>query len=145
MALTIAAIEDEIVAALQASTLSETCKKIDSYSGQIDDLIKEVASMIIGLPAVYVLYFGSRFSEVANRSFDDEMIFTVVSIAKSLRGRAELRTGIYEMLEVEKTTLINNNLGLNIEPLHPQTIEPAMITNQFSVFSFDLKTSQSID
>jgi len=149
MALTIAQIEDAIIAALQASDLADVCKTIDTYGGEIEDLMREVATLIIPLPAVFVLYMGSKLSEPANRSYDDELTFGLVAITKSLRGRADLRTGMYEILEILKTKglLIDNNLGLEpkIEPLKPDTIEVILATKIFYAYRFDLKTSQSID
>jgi len=138
-------IEDAILAALQASDLDDTCKTIATYHGEIDDLVKELKQLTLPIPAVFVLYAGSKFDETANRSYDDEQFFTIVCVAKELRGRDKLRTGIYAMLEICKTTLIDNNLGLNIAPLHPVTIEPMAVTKMFSVYGFDLKTSFSMD
>jgi phage gp37-like protein len=145
MGYAIETIEDAILAALEASTLATTCKTIDTYHGEIDDLVKELKQLIIPLPATFVLYAGSRFTEPANRSYDDEQYYTIVCIAKDLRGRESLRTGIYDILEIIKATLIDSNLGLDIEPLHPVTIEATMITQQFSLYSFDIKTSFSLD
>lgn len=142
---TIMEIEDAIVTTLKASPLAAICKVIDSYHGEIDDLAGEAKQLLIQLPAAFVLYAGSHFNEVANRSFDDEMVFTIAAVAKDLRGRANLRTGIYEILESMKDTLIDNNLGLDIEPLHPISIEATLITRAFSIYSFDIKTSMSLD
>ncbi len=138
-------IEDAIVTALKASALSGICKVIDSYHGEMDDLSGEVQQLLIQLPAVFVLYAGSRFSEVANRSFDDEITFSVMAIAKDLRGRTKLRAGMYEILETIKDTLRNNDLGLNIEPLHPLSVAAIAVTRMFSVYGFDVKTTISLD
>ncbi|MFH2011682.1 MAG: phage protein Gp37 [Pseudomonadota bacterium] len=145
MAYTIADIEDAIVDALKDSGLADIANTIDSYHGEVEDLVGEVKRLIIPLPAIFVLYGGSQFDETANRSFDDEQTFTIISIAKDLRGRGtSLRTGIYEMIEIQKTTLIDNNLDLDIEPLHPIRIDPLAITKGLSIYGFDLKTSLSL-
>ena len=141
MAYTIADIEDSIVDALKASGLAAIAKTIDSYHGEIEDLVGEAKKLLIPLPAVFVLYGGSQFDETANRSFDDEQIFTVVVVARDLRGRASLRTGVYDILEELKNTLIDNNLDLDIEPLHPIRIDPLAITKGLSIYGFDFKTS----
>ena len=140
----ISEIEDKIITALQGSGLVDICKTISSYHGEIDDIVAEVMQLKISMPAALVLYGGSRFDETANRSFDDEMQFSIVFIAKDLRGRENLKTGIYAMLEAAKATLVDNDLGLNIEPLHPISIEAAMITKLFSIYVFDIKTSFSM-
>ena len=145
MPYTITQIEDAIVAELQGSaTLASLCKVISSYHGEIDDLVSQVSQLTIALPAVYVLYGGSAYDETANRSYDDEMDFTVIVIAKDLRGDQKLRAAMYPILEEIKTVLIDNELDLDIEPIHPVRIEPTLITKLFSIYSFDIKTSLSV-
>ncbi len=145
MAYAIADIEDAIVAALKASPLQNICRTIDTYHGEIDDLVGEVRRLTVPLPAVFVLYTGSVFDEKANRSFDDEQTFTIVAVARSLRSRAELREGMYEILEAVKAALIDKDLDLAIEPLHPISIEASLVTKEISVYSFDIRTSFSLD
>lgn len=141
---TIEQIEDAIIAKLQASApLAAMCKTIASYQGEIDDLIAQTSQLIIPLPAVYVLYGGSDYDELANRSYDDEMTFTVIPIAKDLRGDQKLKAAMYPILKEIKAVLIDNSLGLDIEPIHPVRIEPTLITKLFSIYSFDIKTSFS--
>lgn len=138
-------IEDAIVNALKASPLAAIAKTIDSYHGEIDTIIDQVKQLTMPMPAVYVLYAGSVFTEPANRSYDDEQTFTIIFIAKDLRGNEKLRAAIYPMIEAGKTALIDNNLNLNIEPLHPLRVEATFVTRAFSIYSFDIKTSFSID
>lgn len=145
MGYTIADIEDAILTVLQASDLADIARTIDSYHGEIDELVREVRSLTVPLPAVFVLYAGSVFDEAANRSFDDEQAFTVVAVARSLRSRAELRDGMYDLLEQIKAALIDNNLGLDIEPLHPLRIEAALVAKDLSVYGLDFKTVISLD
>lgn len=145
MGYAITQIEDAIVAKLQASgVLTALNATIASYHGEIDDLVKQAGQLTVKLPAIYVLYGGSNFDESANRSYDDEMSFTVIVIAKDLRGDAKLKAAIHPILEELKTVLIDNNLDLDIEPLHPLRIEPSLITKLFSIYSFDFKTSFSL-
>jgi phage gp37-like protein len=145
MAYLIATVEDAIVEALKGSDLAAIARTIDSYHGEIDDLVAEVKRITVPLPAVFVLYAGSVFNEAANRSFDDEQTFTIVCVAKSLRSRADLRGGMYDLLEVVKTALIDENLDLDIEPLHPVSIDPALVTKEISVYAFHIKTGYSLD
>ena len=141
----ISEIHDAIANELQGTAgLSALCKTIAGYHGELDDLIGQASQLIIPLPAVYVLYGGSTFDESANRSFDDEMEFTIIAIAKDLRGDQKLKAAMYPILEEIKTALIDNDLNLNIEPLHPIRIEPTLITKTFSVYSFDIKTMFSL-
>lgn len=145
MSYTITQIEDAIVDKLKASSaLSAICKSIASYHAEIDDIVSIASQLTIQLPAVYVLYAGSTFTESANRSYDDEMTFTVVIVAKDLRGDQKLKASIYQILEEVKTILIDNNLDLDIEPIHPVRVEATIITKLFSIYSFDIKTSHSL-
>ena len=143
---TIEEIEDRILAELRASALSSTVKNINTYHGEMDSLVEELRQLTIMLPAVFVLYGGSQFSETANRSYDDEPVFTIVAIAKDLRGRDKRRTGMYAILEALKDTLIDNDLGFkDTGPLKPISIEAILITQEFSVYALDLRTIFSRD
>ncbi|HOW54302.1 MAG TPA: DUF1834 family protein [Syntrophorhabdaceae bacterium] len=143
---TIEEIEDRILAELRASALSTTVKNISTYHGEMDSLVEELRRLTIMLPAVFVLYGGSQFSETANRSYDDEPVFTIVAIAKDLRGRDKRRTGMYAILEALKDTLIDNDLGFkDTGPLKPISIEAILITQEFSVYALDLRTTFSRD
>ncbi|MDN3515365.1 MAG: DUF1834 family protein [Candidatus Brocadia sp.] len=142
MGYSITQIEDAIIAELQESVaLSSLCKTITSYHGEIDDLVSQASQLIVPLPAVYAIYAGSIYEETANRSYDDEMSFTIVAIAKDLRGDEKLRAAMYPILEEIMTILMDNDLGMDIEPIHPVRIEPTLITKLFSVYSIDIKTS----
>ncbi len=133
-------IEDAIITALAGSDLAAICKSIETYHGEVEDLVAELKTSPLSPPAVRVCYVGSGFDEAANRSWDDEATFAVITIAKDLRGRGALRTGVYEMLEIEKDTLINSNLGLDIRPLNPVNIEALVINPTVSVFGFRVNT-----
>lgn len=142
MSYTIQEIEDAIINDLRSSpNLSIMCKTIAPYHGEIDNLVSLTSQLIIPLPAVYVIYGGSVYDESANRSYDDEMSFTIIVIAKDLRGDQKLKAAMYPILEELKAVLIDNDLNLDIEPIHPIRIEPTLITKMFSIYSFDIKTS----
>jgi phage gp37-like protein len=139
-------IEDEIIVKLKDSDLLlAACPTIETYGGQLDSLTEEIPALSIDLPAVLILYSGSKFSEPANRSFDEEPAFSAVIIGKNLRGPADLRTGAYEILDLVRSVLIDNNLGLDIEPIHPLSVEAIWISREMAVYGFDFKTSQSLD
>jgi len=144
--LTVAAIEDAIVAQLKASAaLLAACETIETYGGQLDSLTAEAESLSISFPAIYIHYLRSVFSEPVNRSFDEEMTFTAVILDANLRGLADLRTGAYSLLALVRSVLIDNNLDLNIEPIHPLSIEAIWISEEMAIYGFDFKTSQSLD
>lgn len=142
---TIAQIEDAIVVELQASAvLTALNTTIDSYHGEIDDLVKMSGQLTIKLPAIYVLFGGAAYSEPANRSYDKELSFTVIAIAKDLRGDDKLKAAMYPILQEIEAVLVDNALDIDIEPMHPLRVEPELITKLFSIYSFDFKTSFSL-
>ena len=100
---TIEEIWDAIIAALVGSALNDECKVIESYSGVVDDIVEEAGGgslITVQVPAIYVLYGGSRFPEekLTTSSYDDRQTYTVITIAKDLRGRAKMRAGIAPLL-----------------------------------------------
>ena len=149
MALTISDVETEIIDAIatgfEDDELAGLVKTIAGYHGELEDIVREVAQLIIPLPAVLVLYTGSQFSEPANRSYDDSMSFTIVAACKDLRGREGLKAAMYPLLEALKTVLIDNTLDLDIEPLKPKSIEAVAVTKTYSIYAFDVETSFSMD
>lgn len=141
----IKAIEDAIVEALK-DALGSACKTVDSYHGEIDNLIDKVGQLTVPLPAAFVLYGGSIFTEGANMSFDDTPTFKVVFIAKDLRSdRVNRRDGIYELRETALGALVNNDLGLDIRPLVPRKMEAIVVTSVVSCYGLDLETWYSMD
>jgi len=140
----IADIEDKIVDALK-SALTGICDTVESYHGEIDDLVSDIQKLSVKLPATFVLYAGSKFSEPANRSYDEEQAYTIIFIAKNLRGNKNLRAAIYPMIDAGKNALKDNNLGLDIKPLHPLRVAALLILKTYSVYGLDVKTSFSID
>jgi phage gp37-like protein len=143
---TIEQIQDSIVTALQGKTeLAALCRAIEPYHGVVDDIIEEAGKgkglLVAQVPAVYVLYGGSRFPEMlTTSSYDDNQTYTIVTIAKDLRGRSAARAGIYTLIELEKTVLIHNALGLQIQPLFPVSIMPILLTKVVSIYGFDVGT-----
>ncbi len=109
------------------------------------ETVDQIEKLTAPLPAVWAAYGGSVFTEAANRSFDDEMIFNLLVAAKDLSGRTAAAQGAYAILEKLKTLLIDNNLGLDIEPIHPVSIDAILVTNRLAIYGFRIKTSFSMD
>lgn len=133
-------IEDKIVTELQTA-LAGICDTVSSYHGEIDDLLSDIQKLTVKIPAAFVLYAGSSFSEPAINSYDEEQTYTIIFIAKNLRGNKDLRAAIYPMIDAGKNALMDNNLNLDIERLHPLRIEALMISKIYSIYGFDIKTS----
>ncbi len=135
-------IEDAIIQVLKTS-LGNMCPTIEPYHGEIDDIVSRAGQLIAPLPAIYIIYNSSNFEEIANRSYDENMIFSIIVIAKDLRGNNKLRAAIYPIIEIIKDTLIDNDLNLDIQPMHPVRIEAVAITKVISIYTFDVQTSFS--
>lgn len=143
---TINEIEDAILAAIRGDAgLAAVCKTIEPFAGDLETLAAKIDRLIDPLPAVWTVYRGSLFTESANRSYDDEMSFAVLVAAKSLRGRDAAKKEAYEILELLKSLLVDNNLGLDIDPLEPVSIELVAISDRWAIYGFILKTYFSMD
>jgi len=138
---TVKEIEDAIIATLTASALGGICKSIKPYQCEIDVLLQELKRLTISLPASLVLYDGSKFTLAGTGVHLEDIAYSIVFVAKSLRGRDALRLGVYEMLELGKDVLENSNLGLDdIKPVRLIAVEPALITQEFSVYILGIST-----
>lgn len=143
MSYTIMDIENAIISALRAE-FGVGCR-VAPYAGEVDELLGNVQQLTVQAPAVFVVYGGSRFSETANNSYDDELLFSIIHVAQDLRGGADLKAGAYGMLETSKAALIGKNLGLDIEPLHPVSSAALLIARTLNIYGFDVTTSYSLD
>jgi hypothetical protein len=124
-----------------ASSLSGICPTIDTYHGEVRDIIAQAAQMSISFPAALLLYDGSTFAMDANRSYTETHDIVVVFIARDLRGGSELKSGMHALLEAGKAALIDKNLGLSdISPLKPVQIRREVVTQTYSVYSLKLRT-----
>jgi phage gp37-like protein len=140
MVFDLAEIEDKIIAHLQL-TFCNQIKSIAIYHGEISALIRKIAQMSIQLPAVFLLYRGSTFTENGNNTFGEEINFSLIILSKSLRDRMDNRTSIYGIIEFIKSTIMGANLGLKlIAPFKPERITALAITKEFSIYGFDFKT-----
>ncbi len=138
---TIKQIEDRIVEVLRDGL--SAARTVAAYHGEISNITEDFKKFLKPLPAVYVLYSGSKFNETANRSYDEEVTYTIVVIAGNLRAPEKHMEIAYQILEEIKGILIGKNLGLDIEPLQPLAIEALIVTDIFSIYAFDLETSFS--
>lgn len=103
------------------------CKEIDGYGGQFDSA-EEVAQAAQNAPGLWVSYEGET-GEMAGNLYHVRLNFAVFALAKSYLP-AELRrggpnvVGLYQLIEAVRTALVNQSLGLNMNPLELQNITP---------------------
>lgn len=143
MSYTIAEIESSLISELQ-SAFGSSCT-VAPYAGEVEDLSANAEQLTVQAPAVFVVYGGSEFAESANNSYDDEQIFSLIHVAQDLRGGEDLKASAYGMLETSKDALIGKNIGLDIEPIHPVRITAQLLAPTLNIYSFDIKTSYSLD
>ncbi len=120
--------------------MSGVCNTIDTYHGEVRDIVTMLQQLPISYPACLVLYDGSTFSETARRSYTETWSLLLVLIAKDLRGGADLKDSMYSVLKAAKAAFIDQNLGLEINPLKPKQIKRELVTRDFSIYSFSLST-----
>lgn len=138
---TIGQIEDAILERLQDQlTYLKTCDSLGEY---LRDTVEDIT---IRFPATYVVYEGGIFSHEMSGVQDREMTFSVIAMAKNLRGDREARhgkgaeKGAYEMIEDARAALTNYACGLDIDPLLPTDEESIEGTDQMAAYGIRFKT-----
>jgi len=141
---TITEIEDAIISTLKASEMGAYCKKIDSYQIEGGDLEEQIRLFSLQLPCALVMFSGGEFSHQLSGVQDEEMSFSILVCAQSMRGGGDPRrgaVGTYQMLDDLRSTLSGQTCGLQIAPLLPVRRAPEVNTKMFSAYSIEFKTS----
>jgi phage gp37-like protein len=136
---TIDQIQSAILTWVKASGLAAVCKTMDHYAGQIDDLIAEVAALTINYPACFVMYQGSGFTAEGSDNYLDAQTFSLLLVAKDLRGGNDLQASMYSMIEAAKA-IRDQTFGLDIAPLTLIRAQAIKVTKTFSIYRVDVKT-----
>jgi phage gp37-like protein len=125
-------IELAILERLRAAQRAYAGLTVESYAAQLDD---ELFAWVRTLPAVWVTFgTAQEVKRLGAHSFLMKATFEVVCAQRALQENAgRLNTdasgvdvGVYELLEDNKLALINQSLGLAIQPLTPGAIRPMM-------------------
>lgn len=127
----VAQIEQAIVQQLRAVPRAYK-PLIESYAAQLDD---EMFDWLRTLPAVWVTFGDVKSVQRKGvHSYLHSGTFEVLSAQRALgenagrlagEGRGD-SIGVYELLEHNKLALVNQKLGLPIDPLVPGAIRPVM-------------------
>lgn len=105
---------------------------VESYGAQLDD---ETFQWIRTLPAIWVTFDAiTEFKRVGRRTFKVAGNFEVLVAQRNLVENARRLNdathgrdvGVYELLEDNKLILVNQRLGLEIQPLTPGAVRPVM-------------------
>jgi phage gp37-like protein len=128
----ISQIELALLARLRAVSRSYSGLTIESYAAQLDD---ELFAWVRTLPAVWVTFgMAQEVKRLGAHSFLMKATFEVVCAQRALQenaGRLNAAAngadvGVYELLEDNKLALVNQSLGLAIQPFTPGAIRPMM-------------------
>lgn len=121
-----------MVARLSAAQRPSGPLNAESYGGQLDD---ELFAWVRSLPAVWVTFDAvTEFKRVGRHTFKARGTFEVLVAQRNLvqddrrlnddtKGRD---VGAYELVEQNKLALINQDLGLAIQPVSPGAIRSVM-------------------
>ncbi len=141
MAYTIEQIEDAIIAALEPLKASLGVRTIATYQGELD--VKELSSQTSPLPAVYLIYGGSKYAEHGARKIEN-IAFDLILCGKSLRSDEDAKRGVYAMIEATRDILYASDLDLQIYPLTFDEARPLWCTRGISVYGARYKTAQAL-
>ncbi len=122
----------------KGSKVSALARTIDTFHGEVQDILDQASQLIVAMPACWVLYAGSTFEGQTNQ-LQDNFNLMVVYMVKELRSDVQKAT-MYALLEAGKKDLHGNNLGLYINPLKPVAIRQVKITREYAVYSHQLQT-----
>lgn len=128
----IALIETAMVERLRTVQRAYTGLVVESYAGQLDD---EMFGWIRTLPATWVTFGGAQeYKRTGLRSMKVRGTFEVLCAQRALvenagrlnRPSSGSDVGVYALMEDNKLALVNQQLGLAIQPLTPGPIRPVM-------------------
>lgn len=128
----IALIEAAIVAKLRTVQRAYAGLLVESYAGQLDD---ELFDWVRTLPACWVTFGGApEYKRTGARSFKVRGTFEVLVAQRALvenAGRLNSAAtgadvGVYALLEDNKLALVNQQLGLLVQPLTPGPVRAVM-------------------
>lgn len=122
----IAAIENAMIAAVDAGQWDWRPRTVESYAGQLDD--DNLDSVLRAFPAVWVAYAGSPAPKhIGARKWRVDAKFAVMVGAQHLREQAARQgstvdVGTYQMLADVQSVLLYRDFGMAIDFLKPGAI-----------------------
>jgi len=147
----IPAIENAILARIQAAPLGYALKKLATYGGEFSDGIDRIVS---DFPAVLIAYSGSTLLQEARSSYTFKATFGIICCATSLRNEKTARhgkpgtVGSYQLITDMTALLSGQKLGLDITPLVPRAVRPLVNDKAgaqlASVYAIDFETNFSL-
>ncbi len=142
--LTWAQLEDALLSALQAG-VGLSAPTLRTYQGNWREDLRRQAWR---LPAVLLVFTGSRAQQVTGRSYDLIWDFQVVVALRRLRGDGtELRGegGVYQLLAGIRQALWHQDLGLDILPMALLGEQALLHDQEFLVYGAHYRTAMVQD
>lgn len=140
MRYTITEVEQALINALRSTVWQDlTIPTIEGYSGQVEDIVNGAMEAIYPTPALFVVYQGSDFTEVANRAWDEAKRFYVAVIVKDLRQGEAMRDTMFNILDQLKRTIVDNDLGLDTGPVTLVRTERVLFSTAYCIYTLELR------
>lgn len=123
---------------------------IESYAAQMDD---DMFGWLRTLPAVWVTFGEVKENKrISAKTFRVTATFEVLCAQRALQenaarlnSSAAADVGVYQLLEDNKLALVNQTLGLGLEPISPGSIRAVMKSmvqrDAIAVYAQEFKTS----
>ncbi len=132
-------IETAIVTQLKANIAY--AKTIETYAGQLESEIEELP---IQFPAIYTVYAGSQFDWVDGPSYNELCTFSVIVVAKNLRGKETLRKdtqSCYQMVKDVLASIANKKFNLEIEKMKPVNVALLFVSSIIAAYGIEFQTN----
>lgn len=122
-------IEDSIISTLRRDL--PALRMVEAYAGQLEG---EIEKLPVRLPAAFVVYGGSDYSDIDGLSIRERALFSIL-VAGRMGSGVE---GACAMAGTVLATLANNALGLEMERLAPERMRLVHHWSGTAVYGIEL-------
>ena len=132
-------VENAIINQLKATITN--VKTIETYAGQLE---QDIETLPIQFPAIYTLYAGSQYNWIDGQNQNEVCAFSVIVVAKNLRGKESLRKdtqGCYQMIQDVLTSITHKNFSLDVEKMKPINVSLLFVSKIIAAYSIDFQTN----
>lgn len=137
-------IESAIIARLNAEIpYLRACGPVAEFLARDMENIQEMALIC---PAAFVVYSGARFGHKISGVQDREMVFSVLAVVRNLRKDGAVlhgaagEKGVYDLLEDIRAALTDQNCGIAMDPLLPESEQAVIGSRDFAIFEIEFRT-----
>lgn len=139
------AIEERIVERIAEAV--GYARHIGTYAGEFGDELRQGA---VRTPSVYVVYGGSEFEPVDGWTHREVARFTIMAVARNLRGGDTAREGggntarergAYELVADVLRAVVNDKAGAEDERLKPRRVTLVHAAEGVAVYGIDVEAA----